>query len=109
MDIDGNHYITLNLFYTMMSEYDRTSVIAIAKYMHEAFTTRQKFQSDFLYKSVSQRYKYSYYERYNLNLLHVKLLYDMLFTLYAHVFEFHVVLRVDNILLITNLGFHHIG
>ena len=67
MDIVGNHYITLNLFYTMMSEYDRTSVIAIAKYMHEAFTTRQKFLSDYLYKSVSRRYKYSYYERYNFN------------------------------------------
>ena len=43
MDSIGNHYITLNLFYTMMSEYDRKSVIAMAKYMHEAFTTRNKF------------------------------------------------------------------
>ncbi len=46
MDIIGNQYVTLNLFYTMMSEYDRKSVIAIAKYMNDAFITRKTFLLD---------------------------------------------------------------
>ena len=46
MDIIGNQYITLNLFYTMMSEYNRKSVIAMAKYIYDAFTTRKTFLLD---------------------------------------------------------------
>ena len=49
MDIIGYQDITLNPFYTMMSEYDRRSVIAIAHYMHEAFTTRNKFLLDIIF------------------------------------------------------------